>query len=48
MQGRQQNQIDPLAVMPAETVHDVIDPGFCLGHGDAEILKSWHGCIPDF
>ena len=40
MQGCQQNQIDPLAVMPAETAHDVIDPGLCLRHGDAEIFKG--------
>jgi len=26
----QQNQIDPLAVMPTETAHDVINPGLCL------------------
>jgi hypothetical protein len=33
-------QIDPLAVMAAETAHDVIDPGLCLRHGDAEIFKG--------
>ena len=46
MQCCQQNQIDPLAVMPAETAHDVIDPGLCLRYGDAEILKSWHDYLP--
>src|ERR1035437_11188438 len=40
MQGCQQNQINPFAVMPAETVHDIIDPGLCLRHGDAEISKG--------
>ena len=40
MQRCQQNQIDPLAVMPAETVHDVIDPGLRLGYGSAEILEE--------
>src|SRR5512140_2457947 len=34
MHGCQQDQIDTLAVMPAETAHDVIDPGFCLGYSD--------------
>ena len=46
MQGCQQNQINPFAVMPAETAHDVIDPGFCLGYSDAEILKGWHDYLP--
>jgi len=40
MQGCQQNQIDPLAVMPAKTTCDVIHPSLCLGYGNAEILKG--------
>jgi hypothetical protein len=48
MQGRQQNQIDPLAVMPAKTARDVIDPGLCLGYGDTEILKGRHNYLPNY
>ena len=48
MQGRQQNQIDALAVMPAETAHDVIDPSLSLRHGDAEVLTGWHDYLPNY
>jgi len=48
MQGCQQNQINPLAVVPAETAHDVIDPGLCLRDGDTEILKGRHDYLPNY
>jgi len=48
MQRCQQNPIGPLAVMPAEAARDVIDPGFCLRYGDAEILKGGHDYLPDY
>ena len=39
VQCRQQNQIGPLAVMPAKAVRDVIDPGLCLRYGGVEITN---------
>ena len=48
MKRCQQNQIDPLAVMTAETAHDVIDPDLYLRYGGAEILKGRHDHLPDY
>jgi hypothetical protein len=46
MQCCQQDQIHPLAVMPAQTARDVINPGLCLGYRGAEILKGCHVLFP--